>query len=99
MQRLVLNQHPTMKAGLSIVKMIPAVTDPGSVMNAAVCELCNRGEKVQRCAGGGTGAGVGPTRKGEGRPAGQLMLILVIPPSGRHACQTAGRLRVDSHRR
>lgn len=69
-QHLVLNQPPAMKAGLLIMKMIPAVTDPRSVMNAAVCELRNRAEKVQRCAGGGADAGVGPTRKGEGRHAG-----------------------------
>lgn len=57
-QHLALKQHPTMKAGLVIMKMILAVADPRSVMNAAVGELCNRGEKVQRCAGG-------PSRNGE----------------------------------
>lgn len=31
--------------------------------------------------------------------AGALMLIVLIPPSDRRACQTAGRLRVWSHRR
>lgn len=70
-QHLVLKQRPTMRAGGVIMKMIPAVTDPRSVMNAAVGELRKRGEKGQRCAGGGTGAGVGPSRKGEGRPAGR----------------------------
>lgn len=57
-QHLALKQHPTMKAGLVIMKMILAVADPRSVMNAAVGELRNRGEKVQGCAGG-------PSRNGE----------------------------------
>lgn len=58
-QHLALKQHSTMKAGLVIMKMILAVADPRSVMNAAVGELRNRGEKVQkRCAGG-------PSRNGE----------------------------------
>lgn len=55
MQHLVLNQRPTMKAGLLISQIIPAVTDLRSVINVAVCELHNRGEKVQRWSDGGAG--------------------------------------------
>lgn len=40
---MVLNQQPAMKAGLHTLKMIPAVADPRSVLNAAMCELRKRG--------------------------------------------------------
>lgn len=53
--------------------MVPAITDPRSVMDAAVCALRNQGEKAQRRAGGGADASVGQTSKGEGRDTGRCL--------------------------
>lgn len=43
------------------------------MMDAAACVLLNRGEKAQRCLGGGADASVGQTNKGEGRDAGRCL--------------------------